>query len=97
MAKLGFGVGIATGEATVGRIGWEGRIDYTAIGRVVNLASRLCSTAADGQVIVDPATAEALGDALAIEPLGEKVMKGIAQPVPVFSLTLATGRAARRG
>ena len=55
--RLGFGVGIATGQATVGRIGWAGRIDYTAIGRVVNLASRLCSTAGDGQVIVDPATA----------------------------------------
>ena len=50
---LGFGVGIATGEAIVGRIGYEGRIDYTAIGRVVNLASRICSTAGDGQVIVD--------------------------------------------
>jgi len=96
--KLGFGVGIATGEATVGRIGWEGRIDYTAIGRVVNLASRLCSTAGDGQVIVDPATAGALDDALAVEPLGEKIMKGVAQPVPVFSVTRAlAGGAARRG
>jgi hypothetical protein len=37
---IGFGVGIATGTATVGRIGYEGRIDYTAIGSVVNLASR---------------------------------------------------------
>jgi len=95
--RLGFGVGIATGEATVGRIGYEGRIDYTAIGRVVNLASRLCSTAADGQVIVDPATAAALDDALAIEPLGEKVMKGITQPVPVFAVTRAVAGMARRG
>src|SRR5277367_2027300 len=96
--RLGFGVGIATGQATVGRIGWEGRIDYTAIGRVVNLASRLCSTAGDGQVIVDPATAGALDDALAVEPLGEKIMKGVAQPVPVFSVTRAlAGGAARRG
>jgi adenylate cyclase len=62
---------------------------------VVNLASRLCSTAADGQVIVDPATAAALDDALAIEPLGEKVMKGITQPVPVFAVTRAIARAAR--
>jgi adenylate cyclase len=96
--RLGFGVGIATGEATVGRIGYDGRIDYTAIGRVVNLASRLCSTAADGQVIVDPATAAALDDAsLAIEPLGEKVMKGLTQPVPVFSVTHGIAGVARRG
>ena len=94
--KIGFGVGIATGEATVGRIGYEGRIDYTAIGRVVNLASRLCATASDGQVIVDPGTAGALDGALAVEPLGEKVMKGLAQPVPVFAVTRAS-ESARRG
>src|SRR6202043_2520203 len=87
--RLGFGGGLPTGEATGGRVGYEGRIDYPAIGRVVTLASRLCSTAADGQVIVAPATAVALDDALAIEPLGEKVMKGITQPVPVFSVTRA--------
>jgi class 3 adenylate cyclase len=94
--KLGFGVGIATGEATVGRIGYDGRIDYTAIGRVVNLASRLCSTASEGQVVVDPATATALGDALTVEPLGEKVMKGLIQPVPVFAVTRTVGRGAAR-
>ena len=92
-----FGVGITTGQATVGRIGWEGRTDYAAIGRFVNLASRLCSTAGDGQVIVDPATAGALDDALAVEPLGEKIMKGVAQPAPVFSVTRAlAGGAVRR-
>ncbi len=45
--ELGFGVGLAMGPATVGRIGSEGRLDYTAIGNVVNLASRLCSSAED--------------------------------------------------
>ena len=43
--RLGFGVGIAMGPATVGRIGSEGRLDYTAVGNVVNLASRLCDSA----------------------------------------------------
>lgn len=83
---IGFGVGVATGEATVGRIGYEGRIDYTAIGHVVNLASRLCSSAADGQVIVDAATAAALGEVLPIEPLGVRPMKGFPQPVRVYAV-----------
>ena len=49
---LGFGVGIAKGEATLGRIGFDRRLDYAAIGRIPNLASRLCSEAKAGQVLV---------------------------------------------
>ena len=83
---IGFGIGIATGEATVGRIGYEGRIDYTAIGPVVNLAARLCSSAADGQVIIDSSTAAALGDALLAEPLGGRSIRGLAEPTAIFAL-----------
>ena len=50
---LGFGVGIAHGYATLGRIGFEGRFDYAAIGAVPNLASRLCDEAKDGQILID--------------------------------------------
>src|SRR4051812_33839315 len=57
---LGFGVGLAMGPATVGRIGSESRLDYTAIGNVVNLAARLCSSAKDGQILVDPVAAAAV-------------------------------------
>ncbi len=51
--RLGFGVGLAMGPATVGRIGSEGRLNYTAIGNVVNLASRLCSSAEDSEILID--------------------------------------------
>ena len=61
---LGFGTGIAMGFATVGRIGYEGRLDYTAIGSVVNLASRLCASAEDGQILIDPAAAAEIGHAV---------------------------------
>ena len=49
--ELGFGVGIAQGYATLGRIGFEGRFEYAAIGTVVNLAARLCGEARSGQIL----------------------------------------------
>src|SRR6478736_1626252 len=55
---MGFGVGIAMGPAAVGTIGYEGRIDYTAIGNVLNLASRLCCGADDTQMLVDAIVAK---------------------------------------
>ena len=93
---IGFGVGVATGEATVGRIGYEGRIDYTAIGSVVNLASRICSGASDGQVIVDPRTAAEMDATIQLENLGARPMKGFVQPVPVFAAKLAVLQADRQ-
>ena len=89
---IGFGVGIATGTATVGRIGYEGRIDYTAIGNVVNLASRLCSTASDGQVLIDPETAAAATATIDLKAVGASPMKGFSEPVPVFAAKSAAGR-----
>ncbi len=50
--ELGFGVGIASGYATLGQIGFEQRREYTAIGSVTNLASRLCDEAQPGQIVI---------------------------------------------
>ena len=83
---IGFGVGIAKGPAIVGTVGYEGRIDYTAVGSVVNLASRLCGTANDGQILLDPVVAEGVKDSIAIEPLGMHLIKGYDHPLQVSAV-----------
>jgi adenylate cyclase len=90
---IGFGVGLAKGLATVGRIGYEGRSDYTALGNVVNLASRICAAAEDGQILIDTATAADIGDALPLIALGSRVLRGFADAVPVFSVANQPERA----
>jgi adenylate cyclase len=62
---LRLGVGIATGHATCGQIGFDGRFEYTAIGTVVNLAARLCAQAQGGEVLVAERVVAPLGDAVA--------------------------------
>jgi adenylate cyclase len=84
--RLGFGIGLAWGEATVGQIGYRGRLDYTAIGNVANLASRLCSAAEDGQILIDEAAAAAARGAIALTSLGTRVLKGFDEAVPVFTV-----------
>jgi adenylate cyclase len=83
---LALGVGIAQGFATLGAFGFEGRLDYSAIGSVVNLASRLCDEATSGQILIDRRTRAALGDAAEVEVAGPLALKGYAQPVPAFLL-----------
>lgn len=83
---LGFGIGIAEGVATLGRIGFEGRFDYSAIGTVCNLAARLCAAAEGGQILVDERVARQVGDAAPLAPVGNLSLKGFADPVPVFDV-----------
>ena len=83
---LGFGVGIAGGYATLGTIGFEGRLDYGAVGTVTNLAARLCGEARPGQILVSQrllGAVEALAEA---EPVGELALKGFSRPVPAFNV-----------
>jgi class 3 adenylate cyclase len=84
---LGFGVGIAQGYATLGRIGFEGRFDYAAIGSVVNLASRLSDEAKDGQIVISEAVHTATEDFARAEPLGPLTLKGLHKPVNAFNVT----------
>lgn len=84
--RLGFGIGMAQGYATLGRIGFEDRFDYTAIGAVINLAARLCSEATDGQVLVTGRLAAAAEAVATIEELGEREIRGMSRPVAVANL-----------
>lgn len=87
--NLGVGVGVATGFMTVGVIGAASRLEYTAVGPAVNLAARLCSEAAHGQVLVDARTGECMGREAVQRTLarGEALrLKGFAAPVQSYVL-----------
>ncbi len=85
-APLGLGVGIATGEATVGAIQGAGRLEYVAVGNVVNLAAHLCDRAADGEVLLDAETCQRATLDNAAQARQALPMKGFSEPVPVFAL-----------
>jgi len=88
---LNFGIGIAHGYATLGMIGFEGRVDYAAIGPVTNLASRLCDEAQGGQILISQRVLAAVEAWVQAEPAGEFVLKGLSEPVPAFhALALKT-------
>jgi class 3 adenylate cyclase len=85
--RIGFGVGLAMGPATVGRIGYESRFDYTAIGSVVNLAARLCASAADREILLDEEIADAVRGKRALIPLGTRPLKGYDEEMPVYGIS----------
>jgi adenylate cyclase len=86
---LGFGVGIATGYATLGRIGFEGRYDYGMVGTAVITASRLSSAAGPGQILLSPRSHADVVDIVEVEPVGEIQLKGFSRPIsPVNVLRL---------
>jgi class 3 adenylate cyclase len=84
--QLDFGIGISLGYATLGKIGFEGRFDYAAIGPVTNLASRLCDVAKGGQILVSQRVRAAVSDLAQVELVGELSFKGFSQPVQVFDV-----------
>ncbi|MEL6577752.1 MAG: adenylate/guanylate cyclase domain-containing protein, partial [Pseudomonadota bacterium] len=86
--RLGFGVGISLGYATVGMVGSEGRYDYTASGTAVNLAARLCDRAKDGEILLSPRASTAIEDDFQTEAIGEIDFKGLREPVEVFRLAV---------
>ncbi len=83
---LGLGIGVALGYATIGAIGFEGRWDYAAIGRVTNLAARLCAEAQSGQILINQPSLDGMENLLEIESIGDLTLKGFQRPVPVLNI-----------
>jgi len=84
--ELGLGIGIAAGYATLGRIGFEGRYDYGALGRVTNLASRLSTKATPGQTLISQRVHAAVEGEVAAEPAGELDLKGFGRTVQAYEV-----------
>lgn len=85
--ELDLGIGLAASYATLGNIGFEGRMDYGAVGNVTNLASRLCDEAKGGQTLTNQKTLSKVEEIVHAEPLAELHLKGFARPVMAFNIS----------
>ncbi len=84
--SLGIGIGVAYGTATVGIVGYASRVDYGAIGPVTNLASRLCSVAVAGEILVQESAWRAGGYVAALAWTSKAELKGFSEPVSIVTL-----------
>lgn len=84
--NLDLGIGLAAGYAAVGNIGFEGQLDYGAVGNVTNLASRLCGAAKGGQVLIDQKSLTQIANLVEIESLDDLYLKGFVRPVRAFNI-----------
>ena len=84
--QLGLGVGLEAGYATLGRIGFEGRYDYGALGPVTNLASRLSTHADAGQILIGQRVFAAIEEAVDAVPCGELELKGFGRPITAYEV-----------
>jgi class 3 adenylate cyclase len=77
---------MATGYATIGAIGFEGRWDYGVIGTVTNLAAHLCAEAQPGQILVSQRFLNRVEDLVQAELLGEVALKGFSRTITAFNI-----------
>jgi len=83
---LDLGIGVSAGYATVGNFGFEDRMDYGAVGKVTNLAYRLCEEAKGGQILTNDKTLSRIEGLVQAEALEKLQLKGFLRPVSVFNI-----------
>jgi class 3 adenylate cyclase len=83
---LGFGIGIAAGYATLGQIGFEHRREYSAIGSVTNLASRLCDEARPGQILIAQRALSSIERSVKVSHVGDLNLKGFNRPIAAYDI-----------
>ena len=83
---LGLGIGIEAGYATLGRIGFEGRYDYGALGPVTSLASRLSTRARGGQILIGPRVFGSTDEEIDATAVGDLELKGFARAIPTYEV-----------
>jgi class 3 adenylate cyclase len=92
--ELGLGIGIATGFATLGRIGFEGRYDYGAVGNSVILASRLSGAATADQILVSQRVLAAIEEQVEADPVPDLELKGFSHAMTAYAVTSLRDRVA---
>ena len=94
---LDFVAGLASGFATLGKIGFEGRIEYGAIGTVMSLAARLCDEAPPGHILAGQRVKATVENEIDAESLGDLPLAGFVKPVPAYRLVGMKARGQQTG